>query len=423
MAIDTPARIAVLGAGPVGLEAAIYARYLGYDVDIYERGAVAENLLRWGHVRLFTPWHLNVSPLAIAALIAQDEAWRPHDDDAILTGRQFAKAYLLPLANSDLLIDGLHTYTEVVAVSREGQLKGDHVHSQAREDGDFRLLLRDAAGKESVATADVVIDASGTFGNHNWAGASGIPAPGERAAAEAIDYGLPDILGRDRPRFADKKTLVVGAGYSAATSIVSLAELATSAPATKAVWITRRPAADGDVGPIAVIPNDRLPERDRLARTANALAGGSSGAVEYQPATLIEAIWPSPSGGQWSVRLSGSHAGTTEVDRIIANVGYRPDNRLYGELQVHECYATGGPMKLAAALMQNASADCLDQTSQGPQTLVQPEPDFYILGSKSYGRNSQFLLSVGLAQIRDLFSIIADRADLDLYRTIGNLAP
>ena len=45
MAIDTPARIAVLGAGPIGLEAALYARFLGYDVDVYERGKVADRNL------------------------------------------------------------------------------------------------------------------------------------------------------------------------------------------------------------------------------------------------------------------------------------------------------------------------------------------------------------------------------------------
>jgi hypothetical protein len=422
MAIDTPARIAVLGAGPLGLEAALYARFLGYDVDIYERGDVAENMLHWGHVPLFTPWRQNVSPLAIAALTAQDEAWRPPDENAILTGRQFAEDYLLRLASSDLLSDGLHTHTEVVAVGRQGQLKGDHLGSQAREDGDFRLLLRDAAGQESLATADVVIDATGTFGNHNWAGASGIPAIGERAAAAAIDYGLPDVLGRDRPTFVDKTTLLVGAGYSAATSLASLVELAARSPATKVVWITRRPASPDGPGPIAIIPNDRLPGRDRLARAANALAGDAARVVEYRPGTVIEAIEPSSFPGRWSVRLSGGHPGTIEVDRIIANVGYRPDNRLFAELQVHECYATGGPIKLAAALLENTSADCLDQTSHGAPTLANPEPDFYILGSKSYGRNSQFLLSIGLAQIRDLFSVIADRADLDLYRTIGNLA-
>jgi cation diffusion facilitator CzcD-associated flavoprotein CzcO len=212
MAVDTPARIAVLGAGPVGLEAALYARYLGYDVDIYERGEVADNVLRWGHVRLFTPWRDNVSPLGVAALSAQSDSWRPPDDDAVLTGRQFAEQYLLPLANSDLLVDGLHAHTKVVAVGRPGQLKGDNVGVEAREEDDFRLLLRDAAGNESSATADVVIDASGTYGCHNWVGRSGIPAPGERGASGQIEYGLPDVLGRDREQYAGKKVLVVGAG-------------------------------------------------------------------------------------------------------------------------------------------------------------------------------------------------------------------
>ena len=414
MAVDTPARIAIVGAGPVGLEAALYARFLGYDVDLYERGEVADNVFAWGHIKLFTPWRQNVSPLAVAALTAQNPAWQPPHDDAMLTGREFAERYLLPLARSDLLIDGLHTQTEVVAVGREGQLKGDYVGDEARIDADFRLLLRNASGSESVATADVVIDAGGIFGNHNWAGASGIPAPGEIAAADAIEYGLPDVGGRDRDRYAGKTTLLVGDGYSAATSAVALAELAADQPGTHIVWITRGPSRAG--GPIAAIENDTLPERRRLADAANALAAGASTAVEYRPATAIELIDRDALQGRFSVRLSGAHAGTVEVDRIVANVGYRPDQRLYAELQVHHCYATDGPMKLATALAARMSPDCLDQTSAGPQALVNPEPDFYLLGAKSYGRDSRFLLSVGLAQIRDLFSLIGDRADLDLYK-------
>lgn len=417
MAVDTPARIAIIGAGPVGLEAALYARFLGYEVDIYESGEVADSVRRWGHVKLFTPWRQNVSPLAVAALTAQDTAWQPPDGDAILTGREFADRYLLPLAGSDLLVDGLHTHTEVLAVGREGQFKGDHVGEEARIDADLRLLLRDSSGGESIATADVVIDASGTFGNHNWVGTSGIPAPGERAAADAIEYGLPDVLGRDRDRYAGKTLLLVGDGYSAATTAVTLAELARQQPGTRVVWISRRPS-DG-TGPIAVIENDTLPERRRLADAANALAAGTSSAVEYRPATVVEVIDRSQKSGRLSVRLGGAHAGSMEVDRIVANVGYRPDHRLYAELQVHLCYASDGPMKLAAALTGQKSADCLDQAPAGPQALINPEPDFYTLGAKSFGRDSRFLLSVGLAQIRDLFTIIGDRADLDLYAGQG----
>jgi hypothetical protein len=213
-----------------------------------------------------------------------------------------------------------------------------------------------------------------------------------------------------------------------------LAELAASAPGTQTTWITRRPLAPrSSSGPIAIIPGDRLPERDRLARAANALAASGGGPFVHWPATAIERVellagGPAALGREgempatgFTVTLSGQHGGAIEVERIIANVGYRPDNRLYAELQVHECYASGGPMKLAAALMRTPSADCLNQTAQGPETLINPEPDFYILGSKSYGRNSQFLLSVGHEQIRELFSIIGDRADLNLYATVGKL--
>src|SRR2546421_4457964 len=113
MELDTPARIAILGAGPIGLEAALYARYLGYDVDVYERGQVAEHVRRWGHARMFTPFRLNRSPLALAALQAQDGNWRPPADEAFLTGREFADRYLIPLAQSDLLSDSIHTGVEV----------------------------------------------------------------------------------------------------------------------------------------------------------------------------------------------------------------------------------------------------------------------------------------------------------------------
>ena len=74
-------------------------------------------------------------------------------------------------------------------------------------------------------------------------------------------------------------------------------------------------------------------------------------------------------------------------------------------------------MKLAAALQSSNSGDCLVQMSHGPQSLTSPEPDFYILGAKSYGRNSNFLVAIGLEQIRDLFTLIGDREDLDLYKS------
>ena len=99
------------------------------------------------------------------------------------------------------------------------------------------------------------------------------------------------------------------------------------------------------------------------------------------------------------------------VHRVLGLVGYRPDNSLYRELQVHECYASQGPIKLAAALLGETSSDCLNQASHGADVLRNPEPNFFILGVKSYGRDSRFLMSVGFQQIRDVFSLLPSIRD------------
>ena len=221
MAIDTPARIAVLGAGPLGLEAALYGRFLGYDVDIYELGEVADNIRRWGHVQMFSPFALNASALGLAALAAQDEGYRPPEAAALLSGSEYIERYLLPLSQTDLLSDHLHRNTRVTALARRHLLKDQPIGSDPRREAEFMLLLADSDG-ERLATADVVIDASGTYRTPRWLGAGGMPALGERALRSAIHYHLPDVLGRDRDQFRGQRTLVVGHGYSAATTVVAL---------------------------------------------------------------------------------------------------------------------------------------------------------------------------------------------------------
>lgn len=419
MAVDTPAKIAILGAGPIGLEAALYARFLGYEVVLYERGRVGEHLRQWGHVRMFTPFGMNRSPLGLAALTTQDESWTPPHDDVLLTGAEFAAQYLEPLAQSDLLSDSLRLGHEVLAIGREGFLKGDSPGSEDRGAFDFRIVAREADGREYTEQADVVIDTTGVYGQPNWLGSGGVPAAGERGLRTQIEYGVPDLLVH-RERYAGRHTLVVGGGFSAATNVVALAKLAKEVPGTRVTWITRREPRAGQTGPVAVLVDDRLPARRELALAANALCIGDS-PVKYSPVTDVEAITRA-AGGAFHVELSGQIDGALTCDNIIANVGYRPDRTLYDELQVQQCYASEGPMRLAAKLLGGSSSDCLDQTAHGPQSLLNPEPNFYILGSKSYGRNSAFLLSIGLRQIVEVFSIIGDRESLNLYATAPRLA-
>ena len=403
----------------MGLETALYARFLGYEVAVYERGSeVAANVASWSHVRLFTPFAMNATPLGVAAISAQQPGWQPPAATALLTGQEFRDAYLTPLAATDLLADSLQLNQQVVSIGRPPLLKGQL--GDQRSQHPFQVLISDNQCCESTATADIVIDTSGVYGNHNWLGQGGMPAIGELRAESELEYGIPDVLGRDRASYADRHTVVVGAGASAATTVVALAELAKSARQTRLTWITRGNASPPPDGPITRIPGDRLPERDRLGKQANALAA-DSGCVAHLPGTYVTHIATrSPEHGI-TVQLGGSDEQTIEADRVVANVGYRPDRRIYEELQVHECFASQGPMKIAANLLSSDSPDCLDQAPGGSDSLLLPDPGFFILGSKSYGRNSQFLLATGFSQIQQLFTIIGGRSDLDLYATMPPL--
>src|SRR5262249_10091485 len=199
------------GAGPIGLEAALYAKNLGMEVQLYERGRIGENLQRWGHVRLFSPFGMNTTALGKAAIRSETPNHSFPDDNECVTGRQHYGAYLEPLAKTKPLKDYIKNETQVVAVGRSKLLKDDSPGDGKRAGQPFRLLVREK-GKERVEECDVVLDCTGTYGNHRWMGDGGIPAMGEMAAEAQISYNLDDHLGDKKNYFCGKTTLVVGDG-------------------------------------------------------------------------------------------------------------------------------------------------------------------------------------------------------------------
>ncbi len=399
-------RLAILGAGPIGLEAALCARSLGLPVTVYERGRVGEHVQRWGHVRLFSPFGMNSTPQGRAAILKENPGHTfPAEGDCI-TGREHLAAYLEPLARCAPLRGCLRTETQVLHVGRRGLLKDDSPGDAQRGREPFRLLVREAKNRERIDEADVVLDCTGTYGQHRWTGDGGIPAPGELGAEGQIAYGLEDVLGERRNHYAGKNVLVVGAGYSAATTVCNLATLAEDRSDTWVIWLARGSSTQ----PIKRLSGDPLRERDRLAVRANTLATRGDGNVEFHNPAVVESMETAgpDKGFKVTARLAGKPR-TWEVDRVVANVGYTPDGGLYRELQVHECYATLGPMNLAASLLKQAGGDCLSIPAQGAATLRNPEPNFYILGAKSYGRNSNFLLRTGFEQVREVFTLIGGK--------------
>ncbi|MCH8872432.1 NAD(P)-binding domain-containing protein [candidate division KSB1 bacterium] len=407
-------RIAILGAGPIGLEAALYASQLGYKVEIFEQGEVGANMLDWGHVRLFTRFKMNHSSLGVISIKRESPNWQEPDGEGYMTGREFVDSYLVPLSQLSALKKKINTGMKVVSIGRENILKGELIGDSKRPSYPFRILTENAHGEEQIHTADIVIDSTGVYNNPNWLGDGGIPALGELKSKPFINYQMPDVYGKDRSKFAGKKSLVMGAGYSAATVVCDFQNLIREEPATSLIWAIRGSRSQ----PIPLIQDDPLPSRAGLTKQANSILQDAGEIIQFRNNTIADSIEYFENKSAFSVGLkSNGQVEQIEVDRVIATVGYGPDNSIYRELQIHECYASRGPMKLAAALLGASSADCLAQESAGADTLKNPEPNFFIIGNKSYGRNPTFLIRMGLSQIVEIFSLISGDEKLNLYQT------
>ena len=397
----TKPSIAILGAGPIGLEAALAAADRGLAFTVYDAApAVAGHVRDWGHVRVFTPWDMNVSERMRAALAAEGVD-APGGED-LPSGEELVDRLYEPVAGLPSVAPHLRLETRVEAVGRERLLKHDEIGTGARADYPFRLLLATADGDEFVEHADVVLDCTGTYGNPNALGDGGIPAPGERAFADRIEQRVPRF-DAEPEAWAGRTILLTGAGHSAQTAARELAEFAREAEGTRVIWAVRRSEPDW-----GAVDDDPLPERAALNAAADELGRGASRAIELRPGRLVEAL--TGDGDRIAVALRNGQGEEVVVDRILGLNGGVGDFTLYRQLQVHECYATAGPMKLAAALLGAAGGDCLAQESHGPDTLRNPEPGFFLVGAKSYGRNSQFLLRIGWSQVDDVFGLLDSEA-------------
>ncbi|TGR01008.1 NAD(P)/FAD-dependent oxidoreductase [Mesorhizobium sp. M4B.F.Ca.ET.190.01.1.1] len=388
--------VAVIGGGPVGLAAAAQLVSRGIPVKLYEAGAhVGTNLRDWGHVRVFTPWRYCVD--AAARMLLESHGWQMPEAEAFPTGGEIVDRYVAPLASLPELAPSIETNARVIAVSRWG---ADKVLSKGREHKPFMLLVETADGRRRDS-ARAVIDASGTWQTPNPLGAGGIPAEGEAEFGSRIAYGIPDVLGRQRHIYAGRTTLVVGSGHSAANSLLELAELIETEPGTSAIWLTRstdlvRIYGGGDL--------DALPARGELGSDVQELAesgrvqlvtGFATTAIrEVDGRLLVEGLTTD------GVRKIGP------VDRIIAATGQRPDLSMTRELRLDlDPWLEG--VKALGPLIDPNEHSCGDVPPHGHRELSHPEPGFYTVGIKSYGRAPTFLLLTGYEQVRSVAAAIA----------------
>ncbi|MCW6003275.1 NAD(P)-binding domain-containing protein [Micromonospora sp. CPCC 205371] len=381
--------VVVIGAGPVGLAAAAHLRERALPFTVLEAGdGPAAAVRQWGHVRLFSPWRYDID--AAGRWLLTEAGWVEPDLEVLPTGGQLAADYLRPLADLPALKPHIRYGARVVAVTRQGL---DRVRTAGRESTPFLVRLADSTD----LLARAVIDASGTWGTPNVLGGAGIPAHGEPAAGRYVDHALPDVLGVDRYRYAGKRTLVVGAGHSAATTLLALAELAEQEPGTGVLWAIRSTSPTRTYGGEAA---DALPARGALGSRLRAHV--ESGAVELLPAFAVHAITPAPDGG---AQVSDGTR-TVTVDRIVAATGFRPDHGFVAELRLDLDPVLGSTRALAPLIDPNEHS-CGTVPPHGVDELAHPEPGFYAIGVKSYGRAPTFLLATGYEQARSVVAALA----------------
>ncbi|WP_371616363.1 NAD(P)-binding domain-containing protein [Streptomyces sp. NBC_00454] len=401
--------VIVIGAGPAGLAAASHLVERDIEPLVLEAGPAAGSAVReWGHVRLFSTWSELVDPAAEKLLVPT--GWTAPDGATYPSGADWAERYLQPLA--DVLGDKVRYGAQVTGVSRLGR---DRIVDADREAQPFTVSILNADGTEQRLTARAVIDASGTWSTPSPIGGDGLPALGEKAAADRISYRIPDLKDPAvRARYAGKRTAVIGSGASAFTALAYLAELSKEESGTHTVWILRRGISGSTFGGGSA---DQLPARGALGLAAKAAVdNGHADAVTGFRTDAVERH------GDQLVLVAEDGRRLDPVDEVIVLTGLRPDLTFVDELRLALDERLQAPVDLAPLIDPNQHS-CGTVYPHGVKELSHPEKGVYLAGMKSYGRAPTFLAMTGYEQVRSIAAHLAgdheaaERVELTLPET------
>ncbi|MEZ3159624.1 FAD-dependent oxidoreductase [Microbacterium sp. BWT-B31] len=402
--------VAIIGAGPIGLAAAANLVERGIDFVVFEAGDdVAASVRAWGHTRLFSPWKHLVDPASRRLLEAG--GWRlPHPEGSAPTGAELVDGYLAPLAKLEQIASRVRLGARVTGVAREGM---DRTRTRSRAVTPFTVRVRTPGGAVEDVSARAVVDASGTYLSPNPLSSSGLELSGMAEIADAVVPALPDVLGRDRARFAGRRVTVVGAGHSAANTLLALTELAREEPGTTVTWAIRNTRA----ARVSSSPDDELADRARLGgRLDRAVADGRVALLDgfeiVRGRRAAEAV-----------ELVGHRRGELVshiTDVVVCATGFRPDLDILREIRVELDEIVEAPKRLAPLIDPNVHS-CGTVQPHGYRELSHPEQGFFIVGMKSYGRAPTFLLATGYEQVRSVTSWLA--GDLGAASTVNLTLP
>ncbi len=406
--IDTPATVAVIGGGPVGVEAALYARFLGYFVILFDARRIGSRLVRWGSLPMKVPFGEATTSLGLAALEAQGVANEVPDAASLVSYREFIDRYVTPVAKSDLLEDCVHINSPVVSISRAHFRRFQPASIETRSEDEFRLVLDGKVRGEFTQLADIVLDCSGAGRLPAGIGPGGGMAIGQTTLSQYFEVGPRDLQDKDRDRFVGKHTVLFGAGLIAAHNAVQFIALAKENPNTKLTWVIPKGAKREDwLKNVAAVSSD-------IAIEVNCILTGDSVEVAHIDAWGAESLSRDPS-GRWQVKLLVGEEDTADLEAdtiLVTDMGDAWD--FIDALGVKLCE----DRKLTLSASKWLATQTGSELEITPESFVTSEPHYYVLGSKSVGGDERFSFQHARQQIQQVFGLIGGRADLDVYQTV-----
>ena len=147
--------------------------------------------------------------------------------------------------------------------------------------------------------------------------------------------------------------------------------------------------------------DDQLPARGALGVRAQQAV--DSGAVSLLTGFRIERF---ENHAEQVVVVAEDGRRIDDVDRVVVLTGFRPDLSFLSEVRLDLDPTLQAPRRLAEEVDPNIHS-CGTVRATGALDLAQPEPDFYLLGAKSYGRAPTFLAMTGYEQVRSVVAMIA----------------
>jgi hypothetical protein len=377
--VDTPATIAILGGGPVGLEVAIYARFLGYFTTIFEERRVAHRMLDWHARPLEVTAKECTTPLAHGAILAQNPDYVRPSDDHIYSGREFAEQYLVPLAKTDLLFDDIHFLSPVTDVSRLRTRIDDHLHPQERCNDEFRILVEGRHRGPWISRADIVIDCRGTGQIPSGLGPGGGNAIGELPLRESFFKHTPLDRKFESKHIRDKRVCVIGQTRRASQFVSEFVDLFSNEPHTKLFWLIR---------------NQREQDSNYMSECLKTLKSQQPTNVVIVESLGVEQIHHEEN-GPYQLRLLRDDDSMMELScDVVAAFTPRRNCEISKELRT----------ELSDNFAEN--------------DFITNEPGYYRIRAGCLESGAGQGLAEAHRKIVKLFALIAGRDDLDLYKIL-----